>query len=244
MGRVNNGQFGAVCPQCGSAAAVHSIEELAALARNQLGQQGNGPAPQGFNPPTPVTPDYNPPPQGYDPPPGYNPSPGYDPAPTGYNPPSDYNRPPQGGYGPPPPPGYQGPPPPGYTGAARPGQPSQSGQSTRSSDWPGLGDVASSLEDGAADVVLGAAARFVGRAISRRVQRTVSERVLPALAVKHEAIMREQITIAERHPDLRACLTDKVIFLAEGHRVLPMPSLTGGFTVEQSDALVARLRDG
>jgi hypothetical protein len=243
MGRVNNGQFGAVCPQCGSAAAVHSIEELAALARNQLGQQqGNGPTPQaGFNPPTQ---GYNPPPQGYDPSPGYNPSPGYDPAPAGYNPPSDFNRPPQGGYAPPPPPGYQGPPPPGYTGAARPGQPSQSGQPTRSGDWPGLGDVASSLEDGVADVVMGAAARFVGRAISRRVQRTVNERVLPALAVRHEAIMREQITIAERHPDLRACLTDQVIFLAGGHRVLPMPSLTGGFTVEQSDALVARLRDG
>jgi hypothetical protein len=244
MGRVNDGQFGAVCPQCGSAAAVHSIEELAALARNQLGQQqGSSPTPQaGYDPPTP---SYNPPPQGYNPPPGS--SPDYNPAPAGYNPPSDFNRPPQGGYGPPPPPGYQGPPPPGYTGAARPGQPSQSGQSgqpIRSSDWPGIGDVASSLEDGVADVVLGAAARFVGRAISRRVQRTVNERVLPTLAVKHEAIMREQITIAQRHPDLRACLTDKVVFLAGGHRVLPMPSLVGGFTVEQSDALVARLRDG
>jgi hypothetical protein len=246
MGWVNDGQFGAVCPQCGSAAAVHSIEELAALARNQLGQpQGNGPTPQAaYNPPTP---DYNPPPPGYNPPSGYGPSPGYNPAPAGYSPPSDFNRPPQGGYAPPPPPGYQGPPPPGYTGSARPGQPSQSGQPAqpmRSSDWPGIGDVASSLEDGVADVVLGAAARFVGRAISRRVQRTVNERVLPALAVKHESIMREQITIAERHPDLRACLTDKVVFLAGGHRVLPMPSLVGGFTVEQSDALVARLRDG
>jgi hypothetical protein len=237
MGRVNDGQFGSVCPQCGSAAAVHSIEELAALARNQLGPQlGNGPTPQAsYSPPTT---DYSPPTTDYSPPP------------PGYNPPPDYNPPPQGGFGPPPPPGYQGPPPPGYTGSARPGQPSQSGQSSqsgqpmRSSDWPGIGDVASSLEDGVADVVLGAAARFVGRAISRRVQRTVNERVLPALAVKHEAIMREQIAIAERHPDLRACLTDKVIFLAGGHRVLPMPSLTGGFTVEQSDAVVARLRDG
>jgi hypothetical protein len=202
---VNDGQSGAVCPQCGSAAAVHSIGELAALARNQLGQQ-----------------------------------PGYGPAPPG-------------GFGPPPPPGYQGPPPPGYTGSARPGQPSQSGPSSpsspssrsgRSGDWPGLGDAAASLEDGVADVVLGAAARFVGRAISRRVQRTVSERVLPALAVRQEAMLREQIAIAERHPDLRACLTDQVVFLAGGHRVLPMPSLTGGFTVEQSDAVVARLRDG
>jgi hypothetical protein len=222
---VNDGQSGAVCPQCGSAAAVHSIGELAALARNQLGQQpGYGPAPQ----------------TGYDP----TPQAGYAPPPTGYDPP------PPGGFGPPPPPGHQGPPPPGYTGSARPGQPSQSGpsspssRSSRSGDWPGLGDAAASLEDGVADVVLGAAARFVGRAISRRVQRTVSERVLPALAVRQEAMLREQIAIAERHPDLRACLTDQVVFLAGGHRVLPMPSLTGGFTVEQSDAVVARLRDG
>src|ERR1700691_1017460 len=121
MGRVNDGQFGAVCPQCGSAAAVHSIGELATLARNQLGQpQGNGPAPApGDNPPAP----------GYDLPPGFNPPPG--------------------GFGPPPPPGYQGPPPPGYTGSARPGQPSQSGpsspsgQAARPMDWAGLGDAAS-----------------------------------------------------------------------------------------------------
>ena len=222
---MNDGQFGAVCPQCGSAAAVHSIGELAALARNQLGQPpGSGPAPQ----------------TGFDP----TPQAGYAPPPTGYDPP------PPGGFGPPPPPGHQGPPPPGYTGSARPGQPSQSGPSSpssrsgRSGDWPGLGDAAASLEDGVADVVLGAAARFVGRAISRRVQRTVSERALPALAVRQEAMLREQIAIAERHPDLRACLTDQVVFLAGGHRVLPMPSLTGGFTVEQSDAVVARLRDG
>jgi hypothetical protein len=35
-----------------------------------------------------------------------------------------------------------------------------------------------------------------------------------------------------------------VIFLAGGGRVLPMSSIAGMPTVEQSDALVARLRDG
>ncbi len=233
---MNDGQLGAVCPQCGSAAAVHSIGELAALARNQLGQQpGSAPPPQ----------------TGYDPPPS-----------SGFPPPTSYDSPPSGGFGPPPPPGYTGPPPPGYTGSARPGQPSQSGPFTdssgpsgpsgRSSDWLGLGDAADSVEDAVADVVMGAAMRFVGRKIGRRVQRAVTERVLPAVTERMmsaaggrpEAMLREQIAIAERHPDLRACLTDKVVFLAGGQRVLPMPSLTGGFTVEQSDALVARLRDG
>jgi hypothetical protein len=76
------------------------------------------------------------------------------------------------------------------------------------------------------------------------VQRTLNERVLPNVAAAQEAMLREQIAIAERHPDLRACLTDKVIFLAGGHRVLPMASVTGRLTVEQADAVVARLRDG
>ena len=39
---VTYGQAGAVCPQCGSAAAVHSVDELAAMARARLGQFGLG----------------------------------------------------------------------------------------------------------------------------------------------------------------------------------------------------------
>ena len=67
------------------------------------------------------------------------------------------------------------------------------------------------------------------------------ERVVPAMAARQEAMLREQIAIAERHPDLRACLTDQVIFLAGGSRVLPMSSLSRGLTLEQADAMVAQL---
>jgi hypothetical protein len=76
------------------------------------------------------------------------------------------------------------------------------------------------------------------------VKRAYNERVVPAMAAKQEAMLREQIAIAERHPDLRACLTDQVVFLAGGSRVLPMAGLIGRLTLEQSDALVAQLRDG
>ena len=139
-----------------------------------------------------------------------------------------------------PPPGYpsggwQGPPP-GYTPQQRPGP-----RSSRS--WEGSGD-GTSLGDDVADVVLTAATKFIGRAISRRVKRAYNERVLPTLAARQEAMLRDQIAIAERHPDLRACLTDQVIFLAGGSRVLPMASATGGLTLEKSDAVVAQLRDG
>ncbi len=95
-----------------------------------------------------------------------------------------------------------------------------------------------------------AATKFIGRAIGRRVKRAYDERVAPAMAARQqsmagrqEAMLREQIAIAERHPDLRACLTDQVIFLAGGSRVLPMSSVTG-MTLEQADALVAQLRAG
>jgi hypothetical protein len=88
-----------------------------------------------------------------------------------------------------------------------------------------------------------AATRFIGRAIGRKVQRTLNERVLPAMAARQQATVANLAEIAQRHPDLRGCLNDNVIFLAGGSRALPMPSLAAGITVEQADALVAKLRD-
>ena len=85
-----------------------------------------------------------------------------------------------------------------------------------------------------------AATKFIGR----RVKRFLTERVAPAMAAKQQEILREQIAIAERHPDLRACLNDNVIFLAGGSRVLPLPGIGPGLTVQQADALVAQLRGG
>ena len=44
--------MGTVCPQCGNTDAVHSIQELATLARARMGQQG----PMGPQPGTPAQP--------------------------------------------------------------------------------------------------------------------------------------------------------------------------------------------
>lgn len=95
------------------------------------------------------------------------------------------------------------------------------------------------MGDAVAGVVLDAAAKFIGR----RVKRVLTERVAPAMAARQQEILREQIALAERHPDLRACLNDHVIFLAGGSRTLPMPNLAG-ITLQQADAMVAQLRDG
>ena len=179
------------CPQCGSAAAVHSVAELATFAQARLGQQ-----------------------------PGFA-------------------APPQSGYAAEPQPG----PVPGYAAEPRSGpvpgpRPGAGWRPSLSSGSP------ASPEDEIAAAALGAAARFIGRSIGRRVQRAMDQQVLPALAARQQAAMRAQIEIAERHPDLRACLTDEVIFLAGGSRVLPLADVTGTPTVELADALVARLRDG
>ena len=56
-------------------------------------------------------------------------------------------------------------------------------------------------------------------------------------------MLRTQIAIAERHPDLCACLNDQVAFPTGGSTALPLPNLTT-VTVERAGALVARLADG
>jgi hypothetical protein len=159
-------------------------------------------------------------------------------------------------------PGYLGEPqagPPGYAGQPRSGPlPGYAGQPQAGSlpgTWSGRardfgdGPVGDGIDQAIADVALGAAARFIGRAVSRRVQRVMSERVLPAMAAQQQALggphalLRDQIAIAERYPDLRACLTDKVIFLAGRQRVLPLTRDNLMFTLPQAEALVAQLRE-
>lgn len=100
------------------------------------------------------------------------------------------------------------------------------------------------------DLVMDAATKFVGRAIGRRLKRAIDERVVPAMAARQESMtrqegmLREQIAIAERYPDLRACLSDQVVFLAGGRRALPLPSDLRGISLAQADAIVAQLRNG
>ena len=104
---------------------------------------------------------------------------------------------------------------------------------------PGGGDV----EDQIADAAIGAATRFIGRRLGRKMQQAYTERLQPAMTAKREEMLRETAAIAERHPGLRACLTDEVIFLAGGSRTVPLGKLGGSLTVEHADALVAQLSE-
>jgi hypothetical protein len=188
-GAVTSDQLASACPQCGKSDGVHSVQELAALAKTQLGQQ------QGLA-----------------------------------------GQPQQGHAG-------------GWTAEPRSGPPP--GPGGLPNVGGGLGgwrdrdsysyNPLDAIGEDVAGAAMSAAAGLIGRAIGRRVQKTMTERVLPTIATNQQATLQRQIEIAERHPDLCACLTDKVIFLAGGTRVAPMPNL-GTITVEQADALVATLR--
>ena len=150
-GAVNGYQPMAACPRCGSTAEVHAIQELAALARMQLGEM----------------------PQMY----------------------------------------------PGATPGALPGYMQE----------PTTGPIPEPP-------------RFGSRGMSRRMQRAAG-RVQPVLAAKGQEVLRTQIAIADKYPELRACLGDAVIFLDGGNRMLPMPDLSA-LTMQQADDLVTKLRGG
>jgi len=243
---VTDYQAQGVCPQCGSAAAVHSIQELAALIQGRLdgvppgygGQPGPSPArgweqqPQPGPPPGPQPgwvgePQAGPPPPRRigetpgAPPPGWVGEPQAGPPPGGAIP--GWARRPQAG------------PPPGPLSGA-----GGLGDLLWSIRRPGGGDV----EDQIAGAAIGAATRFIGRRIGKRMQQAYTERVQPAMAAKREEMLRETAAIAERHPGLRACLTDRVVFLAGGSRTVPLDHLTGPLSVAQADALVAQLSGG
>jgi hypothetical protein len=201
--RAVNGFQQVPCPRCGSTANVHSIQELAALARAQLGQlPGGTPAPG----------------QQLGGVPGYmqEPQPGQ----------------PLGGV-------------PGYMQEPQPGQPRDPrGRQRLGYSGSGGRDATDfSLGDDLAGIAMSQAAKFIGRRIGRRMERTYTERIAPALDANAGDRLRTQIAIAERHPDICACLDDNVVFLTGGRAVLPMPNLNT-LTVEQADAMVATLRQG
>lgn len=241
-------QAQAVCPQCGSAAAVHSIQELTALISGRL--DGAMPGYGGQPGPNPV--------RGWE----QQPQPGRPPGPQGGwasqpppGPQAGWASEPQAGPPPGPQPGWvgepqAGPPPgavPGWARNPQPGPPPGPGAGAgglsdlvRSMRRPGGGDV----EDQIAGAAIGAATRFIGRRIGRKMQQAYTERLQPAMAAKREEMLRETAAIAERHPGLRACLTDRVIFLAGGSRTVPLDNFTGPLTAERADALVAQLSEG
>jgi hypothetical protein len=187
------------CPRCGTSTAVHSITELADMARMQLNQL-SGMQNQGI------------PQQG-------QPQQGWNAEPTAGPPPGPDGRRSFGNFG--------------------------GGFGRRGRDYGGdyIGD---SIDDAIAGAATAAAASLIGRAIKKRVEQTMANRVMPAVnaaAASREPMLREQIAIAEKYPEICACVNDQVVFLAGGSQVVPMPNLQT-LTMAQADGIVAQLRGG
>jgi len=109
----------------------------------------------------------------------------------------------------------------------------------RGRDW----SVNTSPDQEIANLVMGAAGRFIGKAIRNRMQRVAEERIIPTVNARAEQQRQQMAAIAERYPNLRACLRDQVIFLAGETRTVPLSEVPlQQVTLAQADALVARLR--
>jgi hypothetical protein len=94
-----------------------------------------------------------------------------------------------------------------------------------------------------ADLVIGLAGRFIGKAIKNKMQKVAEQRVMPTLNARAEQQRQEMVAIAQRYPELSACLRDQVIFLAGGTRTVPLSQVNmSQVTLAQADALVAQLR--
>src|ERR1700722_13702271 len=222
-------------------------------------QPGYGPAPQPGYPPAP--PSATAPQSGFPDPSQYQQS--------GFPDPSHYQQPESPGGSQQPPPGpadpqptYQaGPQPsqqPGYPGGPPPAQPPgyqpgpQPDVLAGPESWqaqpprrPRIRDVTSgadTFEDAIGEAVLGAATKAIGRVIGRKMRQAYNERIVPAMAARQEAVLNERAAIAQRHPDLRACLRDQVVFLVGGTRFLPLGSSNAVAAGQEAGAPVAQLR--
>ncbi len=252
-----------MCPKCGSADRVHSIEEWATMAQASMGHMWQAGAPVPGYPAQPGAQPGPGGPSGFPDPSAYQPSGFPDPSayqPSGFPDSSQYQQsgfpdpaqqqpPNPAGPQPTPQPGYQPgqpTPQPGYQPGPRPdylpGPESWQNQPPpRTRSWES-GSGSDTFEGAIAEALLGAATKKIGRVIGGKMRQAYNERVAPAMAARQEAVLNDRMAIAQRHPDLRACLNDQVVFLVGGTRALPLASAMRVRTVEDSDALVAQLR--
>jgi hypothetical protein len=218
-----------VCPQCGSSADVRTVAELFGMLN---GAQGG--ATQQANPGQQMGPD--------------NPGTYPDSPSQGYQAPDSAETTTEHPYE-----SYQGPgfptqtyqsqssgPAPGYQG---PDYPNSQRRPTINS---GLGDDPAQE---IANAVLGAAFKFAGRRIGKRMQQAFEERIGPALEARMaqarqqgQSSRDDQAAIVERYPDLRGCLRDRVVFLDGGSRSVPITEIRMPITLAEADAIVDQLR--
>ncbi|MCW2933954.1 MAG: hypothetical protein JWM19_4916 [Actinomycetia bacterium] len=103
-------------------------------------------------------------------------------------------------------------------------------------------DSTGNFGDDIAGAAVSAGLGMIGRAIGRRVQKALEERVIPAVQQKAEQSQQEMEQVATRYPELRVCQHDRVVFLEGGQACVPLSEVKMPITVPQADAIVSRLR--
>jgi hypothetical protein len=93
---------------------------------------------------------------------------------------------------------------------------------------------------GIADIAVAVVAEVLRRTVGRAVKKQYQERVVPQFEQKHQELRRRQREVAERYPDLRYCVDDRVLFLIGSTRTVPLDQFLK--TADQADAIVASLR--
>jgi hypothetical protein len=127
--------------------------------------------------------------------------------------------------------GHAGNPPQRPSPASRPGQDDYTlGDDQGDSGLPG---------QGLADIGAAVAAEVLRRTVGRAVKKHYQERVVPQLQRRDDELRRRQLERAQRYPDLRYCVDDRVLFLTGCTRTLPLEQF---LITDQPDAFVACLR--
>jgi hypothetical protein len=103
-------------------------------------------------------------------------------------------------------------------------------------------DSTGNIVDDIASAAVASGMMMFGRAIGKRLQKALEERVMPAVQQRAEQGQQEMAQVAERYPDLRVCQHDQVVFLEGGHASVPLSEIRMPVTMAQADAVVARLR--
>jgi hypothetical protein len=127
------------------------------------------------------------------------------------------------------------------------------GRNTSRRDGFGFDSVRDGLADDVGGAVMGAALGFAGRALAKRMKKAYDEKIAPAMAARAAQVQQqtqqqseqsraEQDAIVARYPELRSCMTDRLIFLDGGYKTVPLSDLTMPITLAQADAVVTRLR--
>lgn len=87
-------------------------------------------------------------------------------------------------------------------------------------------------------------AQVLRRTVGHRLKQAYRQRLGPEIARARQASIRQQLQLAERHPDLRVCTVDQMVFVAGGSRAVPVSHLFRQQTSPDAaiDALAAELR--